>query len=205
MVKRNSIKFAALLLILILGLTACGKNEEISDTNNGTSSSTDQQTDSKDGEGDLVGKTSPYHFVSANGEFSLDLPDVFVETETEEVLKDESGGTQGQIYRFEADGTFLEVSDLLYPEIEVNEELIQEEVVGGEGLLIKEIKTIDTKDNHLFVGAEVMDTSMGSIMHYYRTKVGDRIISIVLISSADSDYSWSKTTETMLSSFVVSK
>lgn len=204
MLKKKNIKLAALLLLLVLGLTACGTKED-SQANDGNDPSAPSQADADSGEKNSEDRMRLYNFVNENGEFSLTIPQIFMEAKTEEVNEEEGGGTKGRVYKFEAEEAFLEVSDLFYPEIEVNEDLIKEEVALGEGLVLQEIKTIDTKDNHLFVGAEVMDTSVGNNMSYYRSKVGDRIISIVLTRPLSSDYPWKEDVEKMIGTFSVKR
>ncbi len=147
---------ACLALVLVFGLVACSKPE---DSGNEAEAS----------------KKEPFLFKNEEENFSLDIPGRFELVETEKL----TDGLKGNIYRFVNADESLEISDIEFPGVEVNEALIEEEMEMGSGLEITRMDNIDLPGQGKFYGALVHDTSLGRYVFYHRIAKGDRIISFL--------------------------
>ncbi len=110
-------------------------------------------------------------------DFSVKIPKRFVFQDKESV----EDGTSGMVYRFATEnGETLEISDLLFPDEEVNDALLEEEMKKSEDLEIIRVDNMEV-DEGQFYGLLVEDKASGNFMFYHRIKRDDRIISFLQV------------------------
>lgn len=120
-----------------------------------------------------------YIFWNDEEDFSVKIPTKFVFQDKESVEE----GTSGMVYRFMSeDGETFEISDLLFPDEEVNDELLEEEIEKSQELEIIRVDNVEV-DEGQFYGLLVEDKANGNFMFYHRIKRDDRIISFLRVKS----------------------
>lgn len=211
MKNRWAKKAVAGILLGILVLTGCTKNET-AETPQEPPTNQEQgekmPEPSKDPEKDPEQNTEPQEistkaFWSKDNSYILLIPPSFIQVDTDLVDETDEAGTVGDIYQFESEGVKLEISDFVFPEVEVNEDLIKEELSEADDLELPEIKTLTSEDGHVFYGGEVMDYKAGNVMVYYKTKDGDRIFSVLLVYPISLSVDWTAEAEKIVQSFVI--
>lgn len=172
--KKKSLASLLLALTLVLGLAACdSKDKGESGQDGAQAESSESGADSKKEQD--VKKGGTFVFENEGKDFTISIPARFVLAETE-VLDDV---LKGQIYRFKNGTETLEISDIEFPGVEVNEELIKEEMEMGSGLELTRLDKVEVPGAGTFYGALVHDTSLGFYNFYHRINKGDRIISLL--------------------------
>lgn len=141
------------------------------------------------------------NFVSKDKTFSLNVAEKLKQVDTQIIDESDDVDTTGVIYTFEGEDATLEISDLSFPDVEVDEELIREELTEGGDLNAEKIGTVLSRDGHVFYGGAVTGTSTENKMIYYRAKEDDRIISLLLIHPLSSEHPWEQEVEEMIRSF----
>lgn len=114
-------------------------------------------------------------FENNQKDFSISLPARFKLDETIEIAEEPAGF----VYKLSDGNETLEISDIAFPGVEVNEELIHEEIEMGSGLEVLRMDNITVTDQGTFYGALVNDTSTGKYVFYHRIQKDDRIISFL--------------------------
>lgn len=112
-------------------------------------------------------------------DFTVKIPARFLLQDKEKITTEEFD-TSGTVYRFVDGEEILEISDLTYGEVEVDETLIQKEISQSETLQIVRMDPVEV-DEGQFYGALIEDTVSGENFFYHRIKRQDRIISFMQI------------------------
>ena len=158
--------FTGLLLatVMVFALAACGPSDS-------AGNNSDKETPSG------PESTTEESFVFSNelGDFSISIPGRFELIKTEEL----TDTLKGHIYQFKSGDEVLEISDIEFPGVEVNEALIEEEMEMGGGLEITRMDNITVPGQGTFYGALVHDTAMDRYVFYHRIAKDERIISFL--------------------------
>lgn len=165
MMKRAKGLMGLLLVVtMVFAMVACGAPKDT-----GNNPDNEAQSESEN--------TADESFVFSNerGDFSVRIPSRFELIETEEL----SDTLTGHVYKFKSGDEVLEISDIEFPGVEVNEALIEEEMEMGGGLEITRMDNIDIPGQGTFYGALVHDTAMDRYVFYHRIAKEERIISFL--------------------------
>lgn len=172
--KKNNMgskKYWAFLLatILTFGIVGCSQKEE---TNEGAENPPQVEEPSKAEE---VTELETFTFENDLKDFTIEIPSRFELVETEVV----DDLLKGHVYKFESGPETFEISDIEFPDVEVNEDLIQEEIEMGSGLELTRLDNVEVPNVGTFYGALVHDTSLGRYNFYHRINKDGRIISLL--------------------------
>ncbi|MDO5096364.1 MAG: hypothetical protein Q4D65_07355 [Peptostreptococcaceae bacterium] len=166
--RNKKIRGLAVFLLMIFLAVGCTKKEE---------QSKNETTEPKPSIENKNLSEETNLFWNDEEDFSVKIPKRFVFQDKETV----EDGTSGMVYRFSTeDGETLEISDLLFPDEEVNEALLEEEMKQSEELEIIRVDNMEV-DEGQFYGLLVEDKASGNFMFYHRIKRDDRIISFLQI------------------------
>lgn len=207
MKNRWAKKAVAGILLGILVLTGCTKNE---------TAETPQEPPTNQEQGEKMPELSKDSepskepeeistkvFTNKDNRYTLRIPSSFIQVDTELVDESNEAGTVGDIYQLEAEGVKLEISDFVFPDIDVNEDLIKEELSQASDIQLEEVRTLTSEDGHVFYGGTVIDGESGKAMVYYKTQDGDRIFSILLMYPLSISLDWTREAEKIVQSFVI--
>lgn len=162
----------ALAAVSMMALAACAPKNEGESTPQTQEPSVEAPADTQpSGE-------ATYVFMAADQRFTMEIPERFTLKATE-VLELQKDGLEGHIYQFESETETFEISDIAFPGVAVNAELIEEEIEHGAGLEITRLDEVKIPNVGTFYGALIHDESLGRYNFYHRIQNGDYIFSVL--------------------------
>lgn len=182
--KRKIAKALILAIILTVGLAGCEKKTQENTGNSQTQENkiedNKENTDIEEKKPDE--KSETFIFTNEKEDITVNIPKKFELVEIENVTQEQGKGTEGNIYKFKSETEMLEISDLVFGDVEVNEAFIEEEVSLASGLEVLRMDHFDTPVTKVF-GLLAHDTATDKYMFYHRFKKDDRIISVIQMSN----------------------
>ncbi len=149
-------KWIGIALISALLLVGCGQDTAEQTTPAPTEPETVTEVENTT-EPAVVEEEKTWLFTSEEGDFTVEIPIRFLLIETQEINDSESI-TSGYIYKFRAESETLEISDLSFPGVTVDQSLIEEEIEMAPGMEVLRMDEVTSEKAGTFYGVLANDT-----------------------------------------------